>query len=72
MMDSGETTFVEPKGHAETLRQKDRTRTILCRVSLTHAEGATGSFRESLRLFQQRHKTQGCFVPFSLSEKYKE
>jgi hypothetical protein len=39
---------VEPKGNAKTLRQKDRIWTILCRVGMTHAEGATG-FRESLR-----------------------
>ena len=49
MMDSGETADAAPKGNAKTLRQKDRTRTMLCKVRQTHAEGATGSFRESLR-----------------------
>ena len=48
---SGETRYreLEPKGNAETLRQKDRAMTILCRVGLSHAEGATGLRRESLR-----------------------
>ena len=30
-----------PKGYAKTLRQKDRARTILRRVGVPHAEGAT-------------------------------
>ena len=41
-MNSGETAYAAPKGNAETLRQKDRIRTILCKVSQTHTEGATG------------------------------
>ena len=46
MIDSGEAEYQEsePKGNAETLRQKDRIMTILCRVGFPHAEGATGIF----------------------------
>ena len=41
-----------PKGYAKTLRQKDRARTILRRVGVPHAEGATRrEGGESLRYF---------------------
>ena len=46
---SGETAFAAPKGNAETLRQKDRVMTILCRVGLPTPKVQPGSSRESLR-----------------------